>query len=149
MNVIILILITVLAGVAIAFQSTMSGQLGKMLGNPFLATFSLYSVSAVSLCLLLLGLRPNVPDRSVLQSVPAYLWFAGSLLSIIALSAAYWIMPKLGVGRVMAGVVTGQIITSMLVSHFAWFGLPENPLTVGRLLGASLLLAGVFLINSE
>jgi transporter family-2 protein len=142
-------LMTILAGVAIAFQSSMSGQLGKLLGNPLLATFALFCVSSVGLAAALFAWNIAPPDLSRLMRVPVHLWVAGSLLSIAALSTAYWLMPQIGVGRVMAGIVVGQVLTAMIAAHMGWFDLPRDSITWRKAAGAMLLLSGVFLINSE
>ena len=143
------IFLTLLAGVAIAFQSSMSGQLGKLLGNPLLATFALFFVSSLALGLIVFVWRIALPEPAQLKSVPVHLWVAGSLLSIAALSTAYWLMPQIGVGRVMSGIVVGQVLTAMFAAHMGWFDLPRDSITLQKAVGAALLFAGVILINGE
>lgn len=145
----VFILLTILAGVAIAFQSSMSGQLGKLLGNPLLATFVLFGVSTASLAIIIFALKINLPDKANLMRIPPHLWVAGSLLSIVALSTAYWIMPTIGVGKVMSGIVVGQVLTAMIASHLGWFDLPTDHITIQKATGALLLMTGAILINSE
>ena len=54
--------------------------------------------------------------------------------------------PKLGAAALLALVILGQLVTSLLVDHFGWLGFPQHPLTLMRLLGATLLFGGVLLI---
>lgn len=149
MNQIVFGLIALLAGVAIALQSSMSGQLGKLLGNPLLATFALFLGSSLALGALIIGARIAPPELEQLKHVPVHLWVAGSLLSVAALSTAYWLMPQIGVARVMSGIVVGQILTAMLAAHMGWFDLPRDPITRQKAVGTALLFTGVFLINSR
>ncbi|MEQ9366484.1 MAG: DMT family transporter, partial [Leptospirales bacterium] len=111
--------------------------------------FALFCESSVGLAAALFAWNIAPPDLSRLMRVPVHLWVAGSLLSIAALSTAYWLMPQIGVGRVMAGIVVGQVLTAMIAAHMGWFDLPRDSITWRKAAGAMLLLSGVFLINSE
>jgi transporter family-2 protein len=43
--------------------------------------------------------------------------------------------------------VVGQLLAGVLIDHYGWFGMPVQPVTFGRLLGALFLVAGVVLIR--
>jgi transporter family-2 protein len=55
--------------------------------------------------------------------------------------------PKLGAGALVALIVAGQLIFSVLLDHFGWFGFLQHPANVTRLAGCSLMIVGVFLIS--
>ena len=55
--------------------------------------------------------------------------------------------PRLGTATLFGFVIAGQILVSLLVDRFGWLGLPQHPLTLSRLVGAALLLAGVVLLR--
>jgi transporter family-2 protein len=42
-------------------------------------------------------------------------------------------------------LLTGQILSAMVLSHFGWLGSPVQPVTVTNMLGALLLIGGAFL----
>ena len=44
-------------------------------------------------------------------------------------------------------VVLGQLATSLLFDHFGWLGFAQHPVSLMRLGGVALLLAGVVLIT--
>ena len=48
-----------------------------------------------------------------------------------------------------AAVVAGQLTASVLIDRFGLFGVTEQPITAGKLLGIALLGLGVFLIVRE
>lgn len=135
------------AGVFIAIQSSMSAQLAKLLGSPSLATWFLYCASFLVMTLFVFFSGVKFPTFNELRSIPAHLWFLGSLFSAMALSLVYYQMPKVGVARAMSGVICGQLIFSIVASHFGWFSLPVNPIDLRRVLGGISLLLGVVLIN--
>ncbi|MNP55794.1 hypothetical protein D3C76_1504640 [compost metagenome] len=43
--------------------------------------------------------------------------------------------------------LAGQVVASLLLDHFGWFGLVERQVTMPRVLGALLLIGGVVLIQ--
>ena len=56
--------------------------------------------------------------------------------------------PKLGAATLVAVILAGQAVASLLVDHFGWVGFEENPVTPGRVLGIALLAAaGVALVR--
>jgi bacterial/archaeal transporter family-2 protein len=54
--------------------------------------------------------------------------------------------PALGGTMLLALTVLGQLSAALLVDHFGWLGFPEQPITLVRIAGVALLLAGVWLI---
>jgi bacterial/archaeal transporter family-2 protein len=55
--------------------------------------------------------------------------------------------PRLGAATLVAGILAGQAVASLLVDHFGWVGFDENPVTPGRLAGMALVAAGVALVR--
>lgn len=67
---------------------------------------------------------------------------AGAVYGLTAILLAY----RLGAATLMASVVTGQVVASVLLDHFGWLGFEVHSATVWRLLGAALMVVGVVLI---
>jgi transporter family-2 protein len=61
--------------------------------------------------------------------------------------AAVVLAPKLGAGTLVAAVVAGQMVTSLLLDHYGLIGFPVHSLSLARLLGAAFVIAGVILIQ--
>jgi bacterial/archaeal transporter family-2 protein len=55
--------------------------------------------------------------------------------------------PKLGAATLVALILAGQAIASLLVDHFGWVGFEEHPITAVRVVGVLLLAGGVALIR--
>jgi len=47
----------------------------------------------------------------------------------------------------MVFLVAGQMAMSMVMDHFGWLGIPAQPISLLRILGAILLFSGVVLIR--
>jgi len=147
MNYLIMTLFSVLSGMAIATQSGMSGQLGRLLNNPLMATFVIYVSSTVIISIILIVLKTPLPSFELIKAVPWYLWISGALLSVIALSCVYWLMPIIGVPKVMVGVLFGQLLISMVGGHFGWFNMPVTNFNIEKLIGTVFLFVGIVFIN--
>jgi transporter family-2 protein len=57
------------------------------------------------------------------------------------------LLPRLGAALVVALIVLGQMLGALAFDHFALLGVPENPISLTRLAGVALLVAGVVLIR--
>ena len=67
-------------------------------------------------------------------------------MAVILASCALIAVKSVGAGGVAAGTITGQLIASIVVDRLGAFGLEQTPLSVSRLAGVALLLAGTLLI---
>ena len=55
--------------------------------------------------------------------------------------------PRLGAATMIGAVMTGQMLTSLIVDHFGLIGYPVHPASGWRFVGAGLLLLGLGLIQ--
>jgi transporter family-2 protein len=140
----LLVFIAFVAGTAIAAQSNLAARLGVLLANSLLATCITFLTAflAIFLLLILFGRKPPAVDN-----IPYYLWFSAGLLSAFGIATVYWLIPKMGAGPMVSSVLAGQLVFAMTASHYGWFQMPVIPISLTKLFGASLLLAGVAIIN--
>jgi len=136
------ILLAAAVGACFSVQASANGKLRTNLDSPLWAAFFsicgtfLAAISAMAL------LRPASPSAESLRQAPWWNWIGGPLGAMIVLGGAA-LVSELGAALFIALVVAGQLTGSLLLDHFALLGLPEQPITPGRLLGAALVLAGV------
>jgi transporter family-2 protein len=71
----------------------------------------------------------------------------GGLLGAIYVVTAILVTPRLGAAALVAVTVTGQLVAALVMDHFGWLGLPLQPLSSARIVGAVLLMAGVLLMT--
>lgn len=139
-------LVAVVAGALIAVQAGMNSQLGVLLNNSLLATVVAFALSVFASSVALLSITSQWPNWSVIREVPWYLWFGG-LMSATGVGLFYYLIPKMGVGGMMTYALTGQLVFAVTASHFGWFGLPQVPLNLGKLLGLSAMIIGLVVLN--
>lgn len=95
--------------------------------------------------LVLVTREPMITSEGIAKSNVAS-WFAG-VFGVIYIGLAILLIPRLGSATVLALLVTGQLLASIVFDHFGLFGLARQPIDLMRVLGAICLLAGVLLIR--
>lgn len=137
-----LLILAALGGAAITLQAGMNAQVGKMLGHPLWATLVSLTVSVISVVPLLVAFRVTPPTLSGLDAAPWWVWLGGALGAFF-ITVALTTAPQLGAVVFVSAVVMGQTIASILLDQFAVAGFPSRPVTIGRVAGAMLVVAGV------
>ena len=141
-----LLLLATFAGAVVPFQSAINVNLGRGLGHPLWATLASLMVSILVLLPIILALRLPLPSLAFISKAPLWMW-AGGAFGVCFISLALVLLPKLGASGFMALALAGQVVASMLLDHFGWFGLVERHVSLPKVLGALLLIAGVVLIQ--
>jgi transporter family-2 protein len=90
--------------------------------------------------------RTPLPSGAALGASSWWHW-TGGLLGALYIAAAVVLAPRLGAATLTAAIVAGQMIASIALDHFGLVGYPVHPLSWSRVLGAALIMAGVFLIQ--
>ncbi|QJC78086.1 DMT family transporter [Pseudomonas umsongensis] len=141
-----LLLLAAFAGAVVPFQSAINANLGRGLGHPLWATLASLVVSILVLLPIMLAMRLPLPSMAFIGKAPLWMW-AGGAFGVCFISLALVLLPKLGASGFMALALAGQVVASLVLDHFGWFGLEERPITLPRLAGAMLLIGGVVLIQ--
>lgn len=141
-----LLILAVIAGAVVPFQSALNANLGRGLGHPLWATLASLLVSIAVLLPVILALRLPLPSLGFAAKAPLW-WWAGGAFGVCFISLALMLLPKLGASGFIALAMAGQILASLVLDHFGLFGLEERQLTTPRVLGALLLIGGVVLIQ--
>jgi transporter family-2 protein len=144
-----LALLALAAGAAISVQATMNAQLGVLLNNSMLGTSIAFIFSGLFALIFMAISTKHYPVLDDIKTVPTYLWFSGGALSAFGVGSFYYLIPKMGVGPMMAYALSGQLVIAMIASHFGWFDLPTKSINLLKITGALSLFIGVLLINWE
>lgn len=136
----------VLAGAALPVQAGINVHLRGIFGNPVRASFVQFTVGALFLLALTLFARDPWPALNALARGPAWAWTGGILGALYVVSVIV-LVPRLGSAVTFALIVAGQMGISLAIDQFGLFGLPRSPLSLARIGGGALLVAGVILIR--
>lgn len=141
-----LVVIAALIGVVLPVQSGVNAQLRSQIGSPLLAAFVSFAVGTIALLALNLAFRTPLPAGATVRTLPWWYWIGG-LLGAVSVFSAILLAPRLGAATLIAAIVCGQMVTSLLLDHFGWVGYAQQSITPARLLGALCIIAGVVLIQ--
>jgi transporter family-2 protein len=141
-----LVLLVLVAGAGLPVQASFNAALARHAGRAEWAALVNFAVGTVLLAAWLLLRRAALPATGALARAPAWAW-AGGALGAFYVSAITHAAPRLGVVVVLGLSIAGMMLASLALDATGALGLAVRPLTVGRLLGAALLVAGVFLVR--
>ena len=135
--------ITVFLGVILTVHLAMNGAVGAAIGNPRVGNAFFWCIGAVMAILIgATGWQSGV--LSGLGKVNPLMLTAGAMGASLVFGIA-WIIPQIGAQHMTVMLLTGQILSAMVLSHFGWLGSPVQPVSVTNMLGAALLIGGAFL----
>jgi len=133
----------VLVGLVMPIQTSANSRLRLSVGSPFLASLVSFSVGFAALLVTVLLIDGHLPQPSLAASLPAWIW-AGGVLGVVVLTGNIFLFPRLGSVQTVVLPIAGQVIMGLLIDHFGLFHAPVHSLDATRLLGALLLVLGVF-----
>jgi transporter family-2 protein len=143
---ILFLLLALAAGVLLPVQAGLNAQLRAALGSPVAAALVSFVVGTAGLATVALLLRTPLPLGRAWAVTNPWQW-SGGLIGAVYVLAAIVLAPRLGAATLIAAVVAGQMITSLVLDQYGLVGFPVHSLTLVRVLGAALVIAGVILIQ--
>jgi len=140
-------LLTLFVGAMIPAQAVLNTRLGRQIGGPLMGSLMSFTVGII--CLFALNLATN--SSAVIQLKPTatgpwYLWLGG-VLGAIFVGYITWVNQQQGVALTFALVVSGQIFMSLVIDQYGLFGSMIQPITLEKIIGAVLIIAGLILIK--
>lgn len=140
-----LILLALLLGVVLSVHLGMNAQVGAILQNPKMGNAIFWTIGAVTA--IIIGLTAWDPAVfQALREVPVWLLTAGIMGAALVFGIA-WIIPQIGAGTFFVLLLAGQVITGMVLSHFGLLGSPLQPITMMKVMGVLLLVAGASIVT--
>jgi transporter family-2 protein len=143
---IVLVLLALGLGVLLPVQAGVNAQLRSLLGEPIAAALVSFLVGTVALAAAALLGRAPLPLAAAWAASPWWHW-VGGLIGAVYVAGAIVLAPRLGAATLIAAVVAGQMLASLVLDHYGWVGFPVHEITPLRLAGAALMVGGVALIQ--
>lgn len=132
-------------GIGVPLQTTINSQLRKAVSSSLASSMISFTVGTLFLAIILLLTGQSLLiSENIIKDQPWWIWIGG-LLGVIYLTGNIILFPYLGSVQTVIMPVTGQLIMSMLIDNFGWFGAVRHSLTAIRILGAVLVAVGVIM----
>ena len=135
------------AGACIAIQAPVNALLGRGLSMPVAAACISFLSGAVVLGIVMLAttsFEGRAPDW---RGPDLWLYVAGGALGTVYVTTAIYLTPRIGAAAVMAFAVSGQLLAGILLDRIGFLGMAVREISVGRIAGALLLVAGALMIR--
>ena len=136
-------------GCAIPLQAAINSQLkGHLAHSTILAALVSFAVGTLALAIVAvvtgqrIGALAHVTDARAWQ-------LTGGLLGALFVFGTTLLAPQIGVARMTALILAGQVLVSLMMDAGGWLGLPVRELSATRIGGALLVVAGVVLVNYD
>jgi transporter family-2 protein len=133
-------------GAGVAAMAVFNARLGGLLGGPFWAAATQFSVALAAVLSVTLLTRQPPPATTGLGGAPWWVW-TGGIFSATFIVVSTFLTPRLGVALTLATIIVGQLSAALVVDHFGLFGGPVVRASLTRVAGVGLLLAGITLMR--
>jgi transporter family-2 protein len=132
------------AGAANPAQAAANAELKKSLNQVLVATIAVYLSGLLGMLIIQLLSKQPWPAFSKFSGAPWWAW-TGGLLSIGATLAGAAFAQRMGSGVFTGLSLTAAVATSMLLDNYGLMGFKVHPASWPRLLGAGLMIVGLWL----
>jgi bacterial/archaeal transporter family-2 protein len=139
-------MLAVAAGLSLVVQQALNANLRTALSSAAWSGFMSYLLGVICMVALAVVLQDPLPSVATASRVPWFAW-TGGMFGAIFIGLAIFLIPQLGAATFFALLIAGQMLGSMVFDHFGVLGVPVHPISLIRIAGAALLVAGVVLIR--
>ena len=140
------LLITLAMGLLMPFQTAANSRLRGVVGPAYVSTLVSFSVSTLALLLVsMVAGIPILPTATMLAEAPWWSWFVG-IIAVVTITIAIHLFKEIGQLQALIIPMFSQLIFSLMIDHFGWFGAKVIPVGTNRIIGALLLIIGVTLV---
>lgn len=140
----IIYLLAAAAGAANPAQAAANAELKKSLNQALVATIAVYLTGLVGMLVIQMLSRQPLPTESRFAAAPWWAW-TGGLLSIGATLSGAAFAQRIGSGVFTGLSLTAAVATSILLDNYGWMGFKVHPASWPRILGALLMVFGLWL----
>jgi bacterial/archaeal transporter family-2 protein len=141
LNLLYLVMIAAIGGVAVACQGQLIGIIDKNIGT-LESVFITYGGGGLIIGMIMLVLRGG--NLSSLQTIPTYTLLVGPL-GLILIAAIGYSVPRLGLVTAFTIIVAAQFIIAAVIDHYGFLGAEMRQINISRMFGICIMLVGIWL----
>ena len=143
------LLLAFVIGCMIPLQAAINARLRDHLDHSTLLA-ALVSFAVGTVALAAMAVLTSQRWQSLGGVADAKSWqLTGGLLGAVFVFGTTLLAPKIGLAKMVALVLAGQVVMSIVADHYGWIGLAVREITPVRAAGAALVVLGVVLVNYD
>ena len=131
----------------ITVQSVLNSAMGKKTG--YLGSVLVLTCVSILTLLLLIIQFPQTANLRNLPRVSEWYLYVGGVLGVAIVAAPIFLIPKIGATSTLTALVVGQLFLALIIDHFGLFSFPKIEISLMRIAGIILLVAGAFLVSTD
>ena len=145
-NVYFYLLLALVAGAMMPTQAAINNKLAGYVASPISAAFISFLIGTVGLFVYMLATGVPISNLTNIKDAPPIAWLGG-LLGAFFVTCTVILAPRIGVAMTFSLIVAGQMLITLVLDHFGFLGLPVKEISLARVGGILLIVAGVALIR--
>jgi transporter family-2 protein len=142
----ILILLAIVAGAMAPLQAATNNRLAIVVDSPVLSALVSFVIGTLTLLIYIVASGTPLANLGLMKEAPPVAWIGG-VLGAIFVTVTVLLLPKLGVAMTFSLVIAGQMLITLVIDHFGLLGIPVKEISLARVLGILLIVAGTILIR--
>jgi len=111
-----------------------------------MANVPFFAIALISSVVIAVGTGSRTEQFQKIGAIPLWLLTAGVMSAGMIIGSSF-LIPKIGIGAFFVLLVSGQVLAGMVFGYFGLFGVPASPVTIGKAIGALLVIVGVYLVT--
>ncbi len=138
-------ILALVMGISVAMQGAINASASKDIGTGTILVVNsiIVTIGALILFFTLPGQKHSITAFSQLK----WYEFTGGVFGFTIIFLAIILFPRLGAGLTLVLAVSAQLTAGMLMEHFGFLGLPQHPITLTKIVGVILIVAGAALVK--
>ncbi len=145
-------LAAIIVGIAASTQIAVNGRLGAVVGHSLKAAMVSMSVgfigvSLITFCLFIAKGRGGVIDDSMPDVKGKWWMWTGGMFAIAIVGGSILVAQLLGTGLATVLSIVGQVVGGVVIDATGFLGIEKKNVTLKKLVGIAMMLAGVVLIQ--
>jgi transporter family-2 protein len=145
-NTIFYLILAIIAGITVPTQGALNNKMAGTVESPILAALLSFVMGTTALVIYVLLSGTPIGNLALTRNASAISW-TGGLFGAFFVTSTVLLIPRIGVAMTFGLVVAGQMLASLVFDHFGLLGVEVKPVSVPRVIGVVLVVAGVALIR--
>ncbi|MBR5087560.1 MAG: DMT family transporter [Muribaculaceae bacterium] len=142
----IYILIALVMGFCTPLQTAANSRMRQLVSSAPLSTLISFAVSTIVLIVVaIIASIPLIPSYQAFNDAPWWSWFIG-VIPLITITIAIHLFKEIGQLQALVIPMFSQLLFSLCIDNFGWFGARVMPMSWQRVIGALLLIVGVTMV---